>query len=601
MLNYLPEIVVILLAMLFFIHLPRKSKKYDSVSVVIPAFNEEATIKHVIETVRNVKSITQVIVVDDGSDDNTSSIVGKFSDVLLLSHRRNKGKGSAMNTGLKHVKNKVVLFLDADLSEITPSQVEAIITPIMEGRADVTKTKFKRSAGRVTELTAKPLLQFFFPELGFAQPLSGQFAATKSFLDNIDLENDYGVDIGIILDAEAQGMKIQEVDIGSIVHDHSTLQELNLMANEVVRTIVNRAINYGRLTMVDDLGNSIRMEIMGLSLITFGIFGIFFIKFMNLAISIVIIAIGIIISIYYILRIVRMSLRVYRQSNLSTRELLTVFMKTHFPIIISIIILLVLTFSVLGSVNITSNQISIEPVSKNMIIPTSSNSTQSVDVRGPYMLTNALENEENLIRLPNSALNTLGVQYGDYMYVNEQRYQLEQAVNRENDLIRIPKAAREALDVTPDTVIRDSDLKSVFEDAYLVRNIHLNDENLTNKNTTININTNTTNMSVGSYSIQNQTSEEILTVYVNNTEVGRCVAGIDENATYTVYINGVSQGNIKLNDSINGTVFNTMYDNNTVVNVTFEPSDGNTTMRFADDNSYVKFLNIHINDTTLTT
>ena len=246
-----------------------------------------------------------------------------------------------MKTGLKKVTNSIVLFLDADLSEINKYQVESIIQPILDGEADITKTKFKREAGRVTELTAKPLLNFFFPELNFDQPLSGQFAAIKSFLDNIDLEHDYGVDIGIVLDADAQGMRIEEVDIGNIVHEMSTLKELNIMANEVVRTIVDRAISYGRLTMVDDLGNAIRMEIMGLSLVTFGIFGIFFIKFMGTALSGIIILTGLLISLYYIFRIIRMSLKVYRQTKIPTIQIIKSFIHMHFPVVISIIILVI--------------------------------------------------------------------------------------------------------------------------------------------------------------------------------------------------------------------------------------------------------------------
>ena len=67
-------------------------------------------------------------------------------------------------------------------------------------------------------LTAKPLLNFFFPEIKFDQPLSGQFAAKRSFLNKIKLEDDYGVDVGIVLDADVMGMKVKEVDIGKIDH-----------------------------------------------------------------------------------------------------------------------------------------------------------------------------------------------------------------------------------------------------------------------------------------------------------------------------------------------------------------------------------------------
>lgn len=596
MLQVIPIILIIIVSLLYFGD--KSSKVNDTVSVVIPAFNEEKSIKHVIDTVKQVKSITEIIVVDDGSTDKTYDIVSK-EDVVLIKHKINKGKGSAMKTGLKKVTNNIVLFLDADLSEINKKQVESIIRPIIKGNADITKTKFKREAGRVTELTAKPLLQFFFPELSFEQPLSGQFAATKNFLDTIDLEKDYGVDIGIVLDADARGMRIHEVDIGNIVHEMSSLKELNLMANEVVRTIVDRAINYGRLTMVDDLGSSIRMEIMGLSLITLGIFGLFFIRFMTTWMSSFIIIIGLIISILYIIKIIKMSLRIYGQSKVSKKQIFKSFIHMHFPIVISIIILLLLTVSLVGSVTISSNQISIEPASKNLIISTSPEPHKGVDVRGPYTIENALENEEQLIRLPTSALSTLQSQYGDNIYINHEKYQLEQSLEGENDLIRMPELARSNLEVDPGDVIRDSDFKTKFENTQQVKNIKV-DENTLDKNlnnTTINVDINHTNASVGTEIKSQQLPEKILTVYVNDTEIGKVLASVT-NTSYSIYLNEGYSDTIDLNSNTHGVIYNQTYKNSTI-EVVLEDSGANTTTEFANDDSYVKFLNINIDNVTI--
>lgn len=596
MLQVIPIILIIIVSLLYFED--KSSKVNDTVSVVIPAFNEEKSIKHVIDTVKQVKSITEIIVVDDGSTDKTYDIVSK-EDVVLIKHKINKGKGSAMKTGLKKVTNNIVLFLDADLSEINKKQVESIIRPIIKGNADITKTKFKREAGRVTELTAKPLLQFFFPELSFEQPLSGQFAATKNFLDTIDLEKDYGVDIGIVLDADARGMRIHEVDIGNIVHEMSSLKELNLMANEVVRTIVDRAINYGRLTMVDDLGSSIRMEIMGLSLITLGIFGLFFIRFMTTWMSSFIIIIGLIISILYIIKIIKMSLRIYGQSKVSKKQIFKSFIHMHFPIVISIIILLLLTVSLVGSVTISSNQISIEPASKNLIISTSPEPHKGVDVRGPYTIENALENEEQLIRLPTSALSTLQSQYGDNIYINHEKYQLEQSLEGENDLIRMPELARSNLEVNPGDVIRDSDFKTKFENTQQVKNIKV-DENTLDKNlnnTTINVDINHTNASVGTEIKSQQLPEKILTVYVNDTEIGKVLASVT-NTSYSIYLNEGYSDTIDLNSNTHGVIYNQTYKNSTI-EVVLEDSGANTTTEFANDDSYVKFLNINIDNVTI--
>ena len=595
MIQILPVLLIFILSFLFFNNSKNDTNINKNVSVVIPAFNEEQSIKHVIDTVKQVKAITQIIVVDDGSNDDTYNIVSKIKDVTLLKHSRNKGKGSAMKTGLNKVTNDIVLFLDADLSEIHKTQVEAIINPILKGEADITKTKFKREAGRVTELTAKPLLQFFFPELNFDQPLSGQFASIKSFLDGIDLEHDYGVDIGIVLDADAQGMRIEEVDIGNIVHEMSTLQELNLMANEVVRTIVDRAIGYGRLTMMDDLGNAIRMEIMGLSLVTFGIFGLFFIKFLTPILSGLIIILGIIISLYYIFRIIRMSVRVYKQSKVPTIQIIKSFIHMHFPVVISIVILLAIVVSLLGSVNISSNEISIEPTSKNLVISTSPEPRSSVDIRGPYTIESALENEQQLIRLPNTALNTLHAQYGDFIYIGGEQYQLEQAVNNENDLIRMPEAARDVLDVKTETVVRDSDLKSIFEKSFIVRNIKADENTLenddANNQSKLDI-INSTDINIGSEITTQTQPSKILIVYINDTKIGQA-SGVINNGSYTIYINNGTNKYLSLNPESQGTIYNTTYQGSTI-KVDLEDTDINSTNVFADNDSLVKFLNINL-------
>ncbi|HNR25839.1 MAG TPA: glycosyltransferase, partial [Methanobacteriaceae archaeon] len=237
---------IILIFILILASVKNRNKKRElTVSVIIPAFNEEKTVGEVVKVVKSLNYIYEIIVVDDGSTDNTGE-VAKSAGAMVISHIKNRGKGAAIKTGFNNSKGSVAVFLDADIQNLTAAKVDKIIQPILINEADVTKTKFKREAGRVTELTAKPLLNFFFPEIKFEQPLSGQFAAKRSFLKDIKLEDDYGVDVGIVLDADVRGMRIKEVDIGKIDHVLSSLHELNIVATEVVRTIVDRATEYGR-------------------------------------------------------------------------------------------------------------------------------------------------------------------------------------------------------------------------------------------------------------------------------------------------------------------------------------------------------------------
>ena len=229
-------LVVILVFLLASIKTTKGSDK--SVSIVIPAYNEEATVAKVVSVALKLSYVTEVIVVDDGSTDRTveeaesagatviSHIMneGKGSAIktgfknshgagaTVISHIMNEGKGSAIKTGFKNSHGDIVAFIDADVSNFTSEKIDKIIRPILEDKTDITKTKFARESGRVTELTAKPLLGFFFPELSYEQPLSGQFAGKRSALNKIRFEKDYGVDVGIVLDADVHGIKILEVD-----------------------------------------------------------------------------------------------------------------------------------------------------------------------------------------------------------------------------------------------------------------------------------------------------------------------------------------------------------------------------------------------------
>jgi glycosyltransferase involved in cell wall biosynthesis len=108
-------------------------------SVVIPVFNEAATIETVIERVRNCGVPCQVILVDDGSTDGTRDILDCHRgepDLTIIFHNHNRGKGGAIRTGLEQVTGAAVVIQDADL-EYDPTEFRRLAQPIVEGRADV--------------------------------------------------------------------------------------------------------------------------------------------------------------------------------------------------------------------------------------------------------------------------------------------------------------------------------------------------------------------------------------------------------------------------------------------------------------------------------
>jgi len=529
----------------------RSSKKPMTVSVILPAYNEEKTVASVIKTVQTLNYVDEIIVVNDGSLDATEKMA-KEAGATVISHTKNRGKGAAIKTGFKNSKGDVVVFLDADLQKLNPQQVDKMIRPILNDEADVTKTKFKREAGRVTELTAKPLLSFFFPEIKFEQPLSGQFAARRSFLSNINLEDDYGVDVGIVLDADVMGARVKEVDIGNITHSMSSLHELNIVATEVVRTIVDRANSYGRITMIDTLGKSIRMGVLGLSLTTLGFFFVFFIRirpsYLALYIGLAIIIIGIIIAAYYVIKIIRASIKTILRPDDKSRNLKS-FFYMHSPLIVSALIMFAVLFTMLGSVHVDEGKISIEPAARNVIFWKQPVENQTIDVRGPYTVDSALENEFSIIRMPQDALNTLELGYGDTITINGETYTLNQTIPGEDSILRIPYDARNALGINIRDVIRDTDLRNYFQDLYAQKNLPLTTSNMTVTEGLI---------------VKNTLSDgKIINLYLNNEKVGT-TTGILKDGAYKIYVNGYLYKTIQINNSSSQKTFLVTKGNNVV-------------------------------------
>jgi len=209
------------------------------VSVIIPALNEEKTIRQVINLVSRSPVVDEILMIDDKSHDNTIK-QSRLPKVRIYTSPI-IGKGNSMRDGMLLAKNEVVVFLDADIVTYPENIAEQLSGPILKDEADFVKSCFDRQAGRVTELVAKPLLSILFPELAkFSQPLSGMIGARKSMLKKIDFENDYGVDIGILLDMHTMGARITEVNIGYIENRMQTWEQLGKMSREVSRSILKR-------------------------------------------------------------------------------------------------------------------------------------------------------------------------------------------------------------------------------------------------------------------------------------------------------------------------------------------------------------------------
>ena len=172
----------------------------------LSAYNEEKTIGHVLAVLKNTPLINKIIVVSDGSTDNTVQ-VAKSYEVEVIELTENRGKGGALKAGLDNNKADVVLFLDADLIGLTPKHVHSLLEPVINDQADMTIGIFDK--GRIaTDLAQK-----------MAPYLSGQRALKFPLLEQIsDLDvARFGVELALNRFMETSGIRVQEV----LLHDMS--------------------------------------------------------------------------------------------------------------------------------------------------------------------------------------------------------------------------------------------------------------------------------------------------------------------------------------------------------------------------------------------
>lgn len=194
-------------------------------SVVIPSFNEEATIGQVVRQVLRLETVAEVIVVNDCSTDRTSDIVLQLASVdprvKLLQHSVNRGKTEALKTGFAHVQAEIVIVQDADL-EYDPSEIPEVIQPILDGKADVVYgSRFLvRKASRVLyfyHYLANKLLTFvsnLFTNVNLTDVETGYKAFRSEIMRNMIITSSgFGFEIEVTAKVAKLGCAIYEVPI----------------------------------------------------------------------------------------------------------------------------------------------------------------------------------------------------------------------------------------------------------------------------------------------------------------------------------------------------------------------------------------------------
>ena len=251
----------------------------STVSVVLPALDEEATVGAIVTAIRRdlmeaVPLVDELVVVDSGSTDRTGQAAAAAGarvvhrDSILPELPVLPGKGEVLWRSLLATSGDIVCFIDSDLREFDSAFVSGIVGPLLtEPDVAFVKAMYDRpletetatipaGGGRVTELVARPLLNLYWPLLaGFVQPLGGEYAARRSLLERLPFPTGYGVELGLLVDAlELAGLDaLAQVDVGVRHHRHQDAQALGRMAATIHLTAMDRLTRGNRIKAADDL------------------------------------------------------------------------------------------------------------------------------------------------------------------------------------------------------------------------------------------------------------------------------------------------------------------------------------------------------------
>ncbi|GAA3314908.1 glucosyl-3-phosphoglycerate synthase [Nonomuraea dietziae] len=244
----------------------RLAKGTTTVSVVLPARDEERTVGAIVSTIRRdlAELVDEVLVVDSRSTDATAARAAEAGarvvrqDDVLPELPPLSGKGEALWKGLAASHGDVVVYIDSDLRNFGAHFVSGLLGPLLtDPRIQFVKGAYERplrgrrgEGGRVTELVARPLLNLFWPELaGFVQPLGGEYAGRRSALESVPYVTEYGVEFGLLVDLlEKVGLDaMAQVDLGSREHSHQSTAALGRMSGQIMLTAWSRLERQGRI------------------------------------------------------------------------------------------------------------------------------------------------------------------------------------------------------------------------------------------------------------------------------------------------------------------------------------------------------------------
>ncbi len=262
-----------------------KQQQGVRISLGLPTLNEEQTIGEILDQVQEhlvhrVPLLDEVVLIDSGSEDRTREIAAAH-DVPVHIHQEIlpqygvfHGKGEALWKSLYVLSGDIIAWCDTDIKNFHPRFVYGVIGPLLRERRLVYCKGFYRrpiqfgeqvrasGGGRVTELTARPLLNLFYPELsGMLQPLSGEYAGRRSALEAVPFFTGYGVETGLIIDLlERYGLSaLAQVDLRERIHRNQELVPLSKMAFAITQVVIQRVEQRQRASLLEPVNQTMKL------------------------------------------------------------------------------------------------------------------------------------------------------------------------------------------------------------------------------------------------------------------------------------------------------------------------------------------------------
>jgi len=264
-----------------------KGKQGQTISLVLPALNEEATIGNIISAIKTAlvdeyPLLDEIVVVDSGSTDRTQDIASSLGvpvyihqDILSGEVGSYHGKGEALWKSLYVAKGDIIVWIDTDITNIHPRFVLGVVGPLLRWeRIQYVKGFYHRplrtksetlaggGGGRVTELLARPLINLFYPELsGIVQPLSGEYAGRRRALEQLPFFSGYGVETGLLLDFLRHfGLyAIAQCDLEMRTHVSQALPDLSRMSFAILQVFAARLAAGENVSLLPDVRRTMKI------------------------------------------------------------------------------------------------------------------------------------------------------------------------------------------------------------------------------------------------------------------------------------------------------------------------------------------------------